>query len=84
MPIQWTSADIIKLAMIQIAKMLEQGAYKSTMLLQVHDELVFNILPEEKQILQEKIPQIMENILSNAPISLKVDGAIWKNWKETK
>jgi DNA polymerase-1 len=62
--------------MIQIAKMLEQGAYKSTMLLQVHDELVFNILPEEKQILQEKIPQIMENILSNAPISLKVDGAI--------
>jgi hypothetical protein len=34
--------------------------------------------------LQEKIPQIMENILSNAPISLKVDGAIWKNWKETK
>lgn len=84
MPIQWTSADIIKLAMIQVAKMLEDGNYKSTMLLQVHDELVFNIKPDEKDELEVKIPYIMENILNNAPIELKVDGAIWKNWKETK
>lgn len=84
MPIQWTSADIIKLAMIQIAKMLEQGNYKSTMLLQVHDELVFNIKPDEKDDLEKKIPHIMENILKETPIQLKVDGAIGKNWKETK
>lgn len=84
MPIQGTSADIIKLAMIEIAKMLEGWWYKSTMLLQVHDELVFNIKPDEKLDLQEKIPYIMENILKNTPITLKVDGEIWKNWKQTK
>jgi len=54
------------------------------MLLQVHDELIFNIVPEEKEELQSKIPAIMETILENAPIVLKVDGATWKNWKETK
>jgi DNA polymerase-1 len=84
MPIQWTSADIIKLAMIEVAKMLEEGDYKSTMILQVHDELVFNIKTNEKSELEKKIPYIMENILKNAPIELKVDGAIGKNWKETK
>ena len=84
MPIQWTSADIIKIAMIQIAKMLDEGKYESTMLLQVHDELVFNIKPQEKAELIKKIPEIMENILPNAPIDLKVDMWIGKNWKETK
>jgi DNA polymerase-1 len=84
MPIQGTSADIIKLAMIKIAKMLEEGNYKSTMLLQVHDELVFNIKADEKSKLEEKIPHIMENILKDSPIELKVDWAQWKNWKETK
>ena len=84
MPIQGTSADIIKLAMIEIDTLLKKWNYKSTMLLQVHDELIFNIVPEEKEELQSKIPAIMETILENAPIVLKVDGATWKNWKETK
>lgn len=84
MPIQWTSADIIKIAMIRIAKMLEDWNYKSTMLLQVHDELVFNILPEERGELLKKIPEIMENILENTPIPLKVDAAEGTNWKECK
>jgi len=84
MPIQGTSADIIKLAMIEIDTMLWEWNYKSTMLLQVHDELIFNVVPEEKDELQIKIPEIMENILQNTPIILKVDGAIWKSWKETK
>ncbi|MDA9128873.1 DNA polymerase [Candidatus Gracilibacteria bacterium] len=84
MPIQGTSADIIKIAMIQISKMLDEGKYKSTMLLQVHDELVFNIKPEEKTKLIKKIPEIMENILPNSPIDLKVDMGVGKNWKETK
>lgn len=84
MPIQGTSADIIKLAMIKIDTMLKKEKYKSTMLLQVHDELIFNVLVEEKEELQIKIPAIMENILQNTAITLKVDGAIGKNWKETK
>ncbi len=84
MPIQWTSADIIKIAMIRIAKMLDEGNYESTMLLQVHDELVFNIKAHEKKELIEKISYIMENILPNTPIVLKVDFAEGKNWKQAK
>ena len=84
MPIQGSSADIIKIAMIRIAHMLREWNYKSTMLLQVHDELIFNIVPEEKEILKKKIPEIMENILQWAPITLKVDGWEWKNWKQCK
>jgi len=84
MPIQWTSADIIKIAMIRIAKMLDEGKYQSTMLLQVHDELIFNIKSQEREELSIKIPEIMENILENTAIKLKVDMAEWKNWKECK
>lgn len=84
MPIQGTSADIIKLAMIEIDSMLQAKKCKSSMLLQVHDELIFNIVEEEKDFLQERIPEIMETVLKNTPITLKVDGAIGKNWKETK
>jgi DNA polymerase-1 len=73
MPIQGSSADIIKIAMIRIAQMLKDENYKSTMLLQVHDELIFNIVPEEKEILKKRIPEIMENILENAAIPLKVE-----------
>ena len=46
------------------------------MLLQVHDELVFNVKSDEKEVLQTLIPDIMENILRDAPIKLKVDGEI--------
>ncbi len=84
MPIQWSSADIIKIAMIRLAKMLEEGNYKSTMLLQVHDELVFNIKPTEKKELIEKITDIMENILPHSEIPLKVDFWEGKNWKQAK
>lgn len=84
MPIQGTSADIIKLAMIEIDGLLQSGNYRSSMILQVHDELVFNIVPEEKSELIVKIPEIMENILKDAPIKLKVDMGVGKNWKECK
>lgn len=84
MPIQGTSADIIKIAMIRIAKMLDEGEYESTMLLQVHDELVFNIKANERGELIERIPKIMENIIADTPIALKVDMAEWTNWKECK
>ena len=73
MPIQGTSADIIKVAMIRIAALLDEKKYKSTMLLQVHDELVFNIKANEKEFLLQEIPRIMENVLENSPIQLKVE-----------
>lgn len=83
MPIQWSSADIIKLAMIQIDRFLKEKNMQSKMIMQVHDELVFNVVPEEFQIIQKEIPYIMENIIS-ASISLKVDMWVGKNWRECK
>lgn len=84
MPIQWTSADIIKLAMIKSQDFLEKNNLKSKMIMQVHDELVFDVFPSEEDILKENIKKIMENILQNKEIILKADISIWKNWKEAK
>jgi len=84
MPIQWTSADIIKIAMIRIHAFLKEGSYKSRMIMQVHDELVFNMVPEEKDLLKKEIQDIMENILENTPIKLLVDTGEWSNWKQAK
>ena len=83
MPIQGTSADIIKLAMIKVDEFLKKNNLKSQMIMQVHDELVFNAVAEEIDLLQKEIPRIMENIIS-AEISLKVESGIWENWKEAK
>lgn len=84
MPIQWTSADIIKLAMIKSQKFLEENNLKSNMIMQVHDELVFDVFPWEEKILEENIKNIMENILENSEIKLKADSNFWENWKEAK
>ncbi len=83
MPIQWTSADIIKLAMIKVHEYFQLNNLKSRMIMQVHDELVFNVVPEEKELLQKEIPQIMENIIVGE-IVLKVDWSVGKNWKDAK
>lgn len=84
MPIQGTSADIIKIAMIRIQKFLREGNYKSQMIMQVHDELVFNMTPDEKEVLKPEIKTIMESILPDAPIPLLVDSGEGKNWKQAK
>lgn len=83
MPIQWTAADIIKLSMIQIHQFLKENNCKSQMLMQVHDELVFNMKADEFDFLKTNILHIMEYVIPS-PIPLIVD--IWqgKNWKEAK
>lgn len=63
MPIQGTAADMIKLAMIRIDNILTTGSYKSRMLLQVHDELVFDLCIDEQEELTPKIIEIMEGAL---------------------
>ncbi len=83
MPIQGTSADIIKLAMIKVHQFIKEKQLASRMIMQVHDELVFQVVPEEKDLLLQEIPRIMENIIVGS-IVLKVDAAVWKNWKEAK
>lgn len=83
MPIQWTSADIIKIAMIKIAKYLKENWLKTKMIMQVHDELVFNVPKDEIDIISKDITFIMENIITS-DIKLKADFWYGKNWKEAK
>jgi DNA polymerase-1 len=80
-PIQGSAADIIKLAMIQIQKLLEEGNYQSKMLLQVHDELVFDIYKPELEVLQPLIKTTMENAFTLA-VPLEVDMGVGLNWLE--
>ncbi|MBD1259618.1 DNA polymerase I [Maribacter polysiphoniae] len=80
-PIQGSAADIIKIAMINIHRKLGEGNYKSKMLLQVHDELVFDVYKPELEALQTMIKSEMENAYELA-VPLDVDLGIGQNWLE--
>lgn len=81
MPIQGTAADIIKLAMIQIDKFLRGSRHKSRMLLQVHDELIFEIHEDETEELPEKLKLMMENAYT-LDVPLDVEIGLANNWLE--
>ncbi|HWJ02479.1 MAG TPA: DNA polymerase, partial [Verrucomicrobiae bacterium] len=78
-PIQGTAADIIKLAMVKMYEALE--GYKTKMLLQVHDELIFEVPKEELEIMRKLVPETMENALLLS-VKLKVDVKMGPNWYE--
>lgn len=80
-PIQGSAADIIKIAMINIHKKIEEGDYKSKMLLQVHDELVFDVYKEEIDPMKKLIKTEMENAFK-LDVPLIVDIGIGQNWLE--
>ena len=80
-PIQGSSADIIKLAMIEVHKILQN--YQARLLLQVHDELIFEVPPDEWEELQPKLRSAMENALLLS-VPLIVDIHAGQNWMETK
>lgn len=80
-PIQGSAADIIKIAMIKIQDLLKSDQYKSKMLLQVHDELVFDLHKDEIDVLQPIIKSEMENAYKLS-IPLIVDVGIGENWLE--
>lgn len=80
-PIQGSAADIIKIAMINIQKLLEEGNYKTKMLLQVHDELVFDLYKEERDSLSTLIKKEMENAFKLS-VPLTVDMGYGDNWLE--
>ena len=80
-PIQGSAADIIKIAMINMQHLLEKGNYRSKMLLQVHDELVFDIHKEELDTLKPLIKEIMENAYKIS-IPLSVDVGLGADWLE--
>ena len=80
-PIQGSAADIIKIAMIHIQQKLNTGNYKSKMLLQVHDELVFDVFKPELEKLKSLIKFEMENAFKLS-VNLDVDIGIGDNWLE--
>lgn len=82
-PIQGTAADVIKKAMIDIDKVIKSNKFKTKMLLQIHDELVFEIPSEE---LVEVVPLICDTMekCANFQVRLKVDYGYGKNWYDTK
>lgn len=82
-PIQGSSADILKMAMIKIDKYFEDNNIKSTMLLQVHDELIFNVIKEEEKEVRKIVSNIMESIIK-LDVPLKVSIEEGNNWYEAK
>jgi DNA polymerase-1 len=80
-PIQGSAADIIKLAMINIYKRFRESNYKSRMLLQVHDELVFDVYNDELEELKVVIKEEMENAY-RMTVPLDVEVGIGQNWLE--
>lgn len=82
-PIQGSSADILKKAMVEIYLEFKQKGLKSKMLLQVHDELVFDVFLEEEDEVREIVQRIMEHTYPLL-VPLKVDIAVGNNWYEAK
>jgi len=80
-PIQGSAADIIKLAMIRVQKILEEKGLKTKMILQVHDELLFDMYLPEKEEVIDLVVYEMENVVK-LKVPLTVDYGIGRNWLE--
>ena len=80
-PIQGTSADIIKLAMIGVAARLKEQGLRSKMVLQIHDELLFDAVPEEVPALKALVTEVMEHVMElSVPLTVECSSGI--NWLE--
>ncbi|MFT6069421.1 MAG: DNA polymerase-1 [Bacteriovoracaceae bacterium] len=82
-PIQGTAADILKIAMIKIDSEIKEKKLKSKMLLQVHDELIFEVPEDELTVMKKLVVDGMENIV-DLKVPLKVDMGIGVNWFDLK
>jgi len=80
-PIQGSAADIIKLAMIAVSRRLEAEKLRSRMVLQVHDELVFDVTPDERDRIVEIVKQEMEGVCALS-VPLITECNYGKNWRE--
>ena len=83
-PLQGTAADLIKLAMIRIdAELIRDRKLKSRMTLQVHDELLFDVVPEEADEMQKLVKHEMEHVAEfSVPIVAEV--GLGQNWRDIK
>ncbi|MFK8101630.1 MAG: DNA polymerase I [Saprospiraceae bacterium] len=81
-PIQGTAADMIKIAMINIHQMLKEGGYRSKMILQVHDELVFDVHLDELEVLKPLIEEKMKTAIPDLQVPILVGMDTGKDWLE--
>ena len=82
-PIQGTAADIIKLAMIRAYRMIHEAGLKSRILLQVHDELVLEVVESELEKVKDILKEAMEQVV-HLKVPLSIDINLGKNWAEAK
>ncbi|MEA1935661.1 MAG: DNA polymerase I, partial [Thermodesulfobacteriota bacterium] len=80
-PIQGTAADLIKVAMLNIARCLAEGNFSASMIMQVHDELVFEVPLDEKDEIVNLVRREMEEVIE-LKVPLKVDISSGRNWDE--
>ena len=83
MPIQGANADLIKIAMIRIQHALDEKHWKTRMILQVHDELVFEIPVEELERARKLIKTMMEGV-AKLDVPIQVEMKVGKNWYEAE
>ncbi|GJM33247.1 MAG: DNA polymerase I [Saprospiraceae bacterium] len=81
-PIQGTAADMIKVAMINIHRVLKEGNFKTKMILQVHDELVFDVPKTEMETVKPIILDKMKNAIPNLKVPIQVGMDTGENWLE--
>lgn len=81
-PIQGTAADMIKIAMVDIHKALIEGNFQTKMILQVHDELIFDTPKEEVEAIQPIVIEKMKNALPNLKVPIEVGVGVGKTWFE--
>lgn len=82
-PIQGTSADIIKIAMVEASKKLKENNMKTKMILQVHDELIFDVFKDELDKVKEIVRETMEGVCKMS-VPLKVDIEVGTDWYDAK
>ena len=78
-PIQGSAADLIKIAMVRIDKRMKEENLNSSMILQVHDELIFNVVEDEKEVMSNLIKEEMNNAM-DLDVPLESDGSYAKDW----
>jgi DNA polymerase-1 len=81
-PIQGSAADLIKVAMINIREAMRKAKFKSQMILQVHDELVFDVRKDELNELKPLIVEKMQSALPNLKVPILAEVGVGENWLE--
>jgi len=78
-PIQGSAADIVKIAMINIHRWTKEENLKSKMIMQVHDELVFDVHKSELELLKTKVPELMKSAIE-LEVPMDVEVGVGENW----